>query len=126
MSLRDMTAEQCRQALCDLAPPLCAILQDSRFSALLARLTEPDLPLADLTALLLGEPEAVSGLLDVYRGEGRIQEVLVLFDRWRDAMDGRIWRGCMDCLLPTGVVDVGWAVGEDVLYFLSPPRSSPG
>lgn len=73
-----------------------------------------------LTALLLGEPEAVSGLLDVYRGEGRIQEVLVLFDRWRDAMDGRIWRGCMDCLLPTGVVDVGWAVGEDVLYFLSP------
>lgn len=74
-----------------------------------------------LTALLLGEPEAVSGLLDVYRGEGRIQEVLVLFDRWRDAMDGRIWRGCMDCLLPTGVVDVGWAVGEDVLYFLSPP-----
>ncbi len=55
MPLRDMTAEQCRQALCDLAPPLCAILQDSRFSALLARLTEPDLPLADLTALLLGE-----------------------------------------------------------------------
>lgn len=74
-----------------------------------------------LTALLLGDPAAVSGLLDVYRGEGRIQEVLVLFDRWRDAMDGRIWRGCMDCLLPTGVVDVGWAVGEDVLYFLSPP-----
>ncbi len=55
MPLRDMNAEQLRQALCDLAPPLCAILRDDRCAALLTRLTAPDQPLASVAALLLGE-----------------------------------------------------------------------
>lgn len=67
MPLRDMTAEQCRQALCDLAPPLCAILRDSRCAALLDRIVQPDLPLHDLAALLLGE--GVPLLLDEHAAD---------------------------------------------------------
>lgn len=55
MKLSQMTGEELRRALCELSAPLCAILQDERVDALLAKVTDAALPLSQVTALLVGQ-----------------------------------------------------------------------
>lgn len=53
MKLSDMNGEMLRQALCDLALPLCAILQDERTHALMDQFMDRSIPLSALAASFL-------------------------------------------------------------------------
>lgn len=53
MKLSDMNGEMLRQALCDLALPLCTILQDERTHILMDQFMDRSIPLATLAVSFL-------------------------------------------------------------------------